>query len=532
MRQILGKSVHTGARTRRVLSRRSSLSGERNIVTRLSKLEVTELLSLLEVAERAYTGPRQEEMDWNMGLFKTMQNLVSRHKLAYSGPDIYMSVDDDYVDRAYRAAVEFLSTNGVYCITTNRIIHFDEEEVLEAAKAAPSEIVLGEGRDTRIVRKRFTEDSKPVNVISGGHCPWPQEVAIMAQAAYARVQRGDMIEGFNMLQTDGHAVHGLPMAVYAAKREAEMMREAVRVAGRPGMAITLYPVLTSSGPMIAPSDPEQGLRRTDGLLLSILPDTKVEADYIANAIHYERYGGYKVNGGCYSAVGGFCGGVEGAMVETMVKGFAAWMVYRDQMQYGGSVSSQEDVLTSRWREEMVKGAVEEKLKTPNWPTYVVHRALARHTNIIRFGGFGGSTGLGGIGSEADFLSIAKTTMANTVLGVNLSCTTGGNPTPLHVEFKVEAADATVKAKIRREEVPGIEKKIDALIVERLQGRREAIMGDRRMYAYVDFERYYGEMKAAYDFVNGKPTKETATNADRARRLLRDLGLDLEAAATQ
>jgi len=490
------------------------------------------LLSLLEVARRAYTGPRQEEMEWNMNLFKTMQNLVGKYKLAYSGPDLHLSVDDDYVDRAYRAAVEFLATKGVYCITTNRVIQFDEDEVLAAAKAAPSEIVIGEDRDARLIRKRFTEDAKRVNVISGGHCPWPQEVAIMAQAAYARVQRGDMIEGFNMLQTDGHSVHGLPMAVYAAKREAEMMREAVRQAGRPGMAITLYPILTSAGPMIAPSDPEQGLRRTDGILLSILPDTKVEADYIANAIHYERYGGYKVNGGCYSIVGGFAGGVEGAMVETIVKALAAWMVYRDQMQYGGYVTSQEDVLTSRWRSEMAAGTVEEKFKVPVWPTYVIQRALAKHTNIIRFGGFGGRTGIGGIGSEADFLSSANTTVMNTVLGCNLSCTTGGNPTPLHVEFKTEAADATVKARIRREEVPELERKIDALIAERVKGSPDVTYGDRRMQAYTDFEGYFGAMRAAYDFVNGKPTKETAANAQKARRTLRDLGLDLEAAATQ
>lgn len=489
-------------------------------------------MSLLEVAERAYSGPRMEEMDWNMGLFKAMQSLVQKHRLAYSGPDLHMSVDDDYVGRAFQAAVEFLSSRGVYCITTNRAIQFDREEVLAAAKAAPQEIVIGEGRDTRTIRKRLVEDPRRVNVISGGHSPWPQEHAIVAQSAYARVNRGDMIEGFNMLHCDGHAVHGLPMAVYTAKREAEMMREAVRQAGRPGMAITLYPILTSSGPMIAPSDPEQGLRRTDGLLLSILPDTKVEADYIANAIHYERYGGYKVNGGDYSVVGGFCGGVEGAMVEAIVKALAAWMCYRDQMQYGAYVVSQEDVVSSRWRLEMVKGTVREMFQVPDWPTYVVQQALSRHTNIIRFGGFGGKTGMGGIGSEADFLSSAKTVMMNTILGANLSCTTGGNPTPLHVEFKAETADATVRASIKRSEVPDLANKFDALINERMKESPQTTYGDRRMLAYTDFEQYYSQMKAAYDFVNGKPTSETASNAEEARRALRDLGLDLEASATR
>jgi hypothetical protein len=337
-----------------------------------------------------------------------------------------------------------------------------------------------------------------------------------------------MIEGFNMLQCDGYQVHGLPLAVYAAKREAEIMREAVRVAGRPGMAITLYPILTSAGPMIAPADPEQGLRRTDGILLSILPDMKVEADYIAIAINFERYGGYKVNGGCFSTIGGFCGGVEGAMIETIAKALAAWLVYRDQMQYEGSVSSQEHLLESRWHMGMEVKPVEEKFEAPIWPTYVVHRALERHTNIIRFGGLGGRTGVGGIGSETDLLSIAKTTIVNTVLGVNLTCTTGGSPTPYHVEFRGLVSDASIRAKIRKDELPHLMSSIDMKIRERLAGRPYVGYGDRRMLAYVDYEKYYGAMKEAYDFVKCKPSKTLLESAAKAGRVLKDFGLDIEA----
>ncbi|MFQ6077073.1 MAG: monomethylamine:corrinoid methyltransferase, partial [Candidatus Bathyarchaeia archaeon] len=281
------------------------------------------MISILEIAERAYKGPRMGEKEWSLGLFRKMQQLTQDHGLAYSGPDMFFDVDDDYVDEAFRAAVDFLTETGVYCITTSRVIKFGEDEVLTAVKSAPREVVVGEGRDARVIRKRVMEDSRPVNVISGGHCPWPQDVASMAQTAYASVPRGDMIEGFNLTHIDGYEVHGLPMAIYAARRELAMMREVVRRAGRPGMAITLYPILTKAGPMIAPTDPETGLRRTDGVLLSILPDMKVEADYIGIAIAYEGYGGYKVNGGCFSVIGGFCGGVEGAIVEAIAKGIAA-----------------------------------------------------------------------------------------------------------------------------------------------------------------------------------------------------------------
>ncbi len=485
------------------------------------------MISLLEVAERAYTGTRMEEMEWNMGLFRRMQQLAKDHNLAFSGPDPLFEVDDSYVDKAFEAAVDFLSTNGVYCITTNRAIRFDTEEVIDAAKAAPREIIIGEGRDSRIIRKRFMEDSNCVNIISGGHTPWRQEDALIAQAAYARVQRGDMIEGFNMLQCDGYQVHGLPTAVYTAKREAEMMREAVRMVGRPGMAITLYPILTSAGPMIAPADPVQGLRRTDGLLLSILPDMKVEADYVAIALNYERYGGYKVNGGCYSNIGGFCGSVEGAIVEAIAKALAAWLVYRDQMQYGGSVSSQESLIESRWHMEMETKPTEERMGTPFWPTYVVHRALERHTNIIRFGGFGGRSGVGGIGSETDLLSTVRVAMINTVIGSNLVCTTGGSPTPYHVEFEAEASDATIKARIKREELPDLIRRIDDAVKERLAGKPFVGYGDRRMLVYADYEKYYAPMKEMYDFVRGNPSKALIENSAKAKRTLKSLGLDLE-----
>jgi methylamine--corrinoid protein Co-methyltransferase len=490
------------------------------------------VISLLEIAERAYRGPRMSEKEWNLGLFRKMQQLASDHKLAYSGPERFLDVDDDYVDAAFHAAVDFLSETGVYCITTNRVIPFEEEEVREAVKSAPREVTVGEGKDARVVRKRMTEDRKPVNVISGGHCPWPQDTASMAQTAYARVLRGDIIEGFNLAHVDGHEVHGLPMATYAARREFAIMREAVRKAGRPGMAITLYPILTRAGPLIAPIDPDTGLRRTDGLLLSILPDMKVEADYIATAIAYEGYGGYKVNGGCFSVIGGFCGGVEGATIEAIAKGITAWMVYRDVFQYGGTVSGSRS-LTARWTPEMEdQDRKAPTLRSPIWATYVIHRALSRNTNIIRFGGIEGRAGIGGIGSEVELLSIARDTVANTVMGCNLVCTTGSNPTPYHVDFRARVADATVKAGITRSEVRNVMERLDSIVQERLHGAPPVGYGDRRMLAYKDFERYFKPMKEMYNFINQTPSKVLVENAKKAKKILAELGVDLEAAATR
>ena len=488
------------------------------------------MISLLEIANRAYSGHRMNEKEWNIRLFKTMQKLISENDLTYSGPEQYYGVDDDYVDRAFQATIQFLVEQGTFCVSTNRVIQFTEDEILTAVKATPNQFIVGNGRDARIIQKREIEDHTRVNVISGGHCPWPLEIAPMAQAAYASVPYGDIIEGFNFTSIDGHEVHGLPIAVYAARREAAVMREAVRMAGRPGMAFTLYPILTKSGPLIAPIDPETGLRRTDGLLLSILPDMKVEADYIATALAYEGYGGYKVNGGCFSVVGGFCGGIEGAMIETMAKAITAWIVYRDVFQYQCGVTGSES-LTARWTPLMESEARKApRFTVPIWPTYVVNRALANYTNIIRFGGFGGGAGVGGMGSESELLNIAKNTLMSTLLGVNLACTTGQNPTPYHVEFKAQVADAVVEAHIRKDELPELIHKLEAAVKARLGGKSSIGYGDRRMLAYKNFDHYFKPMQILFNFATQTPNPPLIASVKKAQATLLDLGMDLEAAA--
>jgi len=481
------------------------------------------MISLIEIAARAYSGPRMTEKEWNLGMFAKMQQLVKDHRLAYSGPELYFEVDDGYVENAWKAAVQFLVEQGIYCITTNRVIKLAEDEVLEAARGAPPEIVIGEGRDARTIRKREVEDRRQVNVISGGHSPWPQDLASMVQTSFAKVNRGDMIEGFNLAQVDGREVHGLPMAVYAAKREMAVMRDALRKAGRPGMAITFYPILTSAGPMIAPMDPDAGLRRTDGILLSILPDLKVEADYIAVSIAYEEYGGYKVNGGCFSVVGGFCGGVEGAIIETIAKALAAWICYRDQMQYTVHIAGPGGLLP-RWEMAMEKGGAEARRGAGIWPIYVANRALAENTNIIRFGAFERSPGVGGIGSETSLLYIAGDAMASTVLGCNLPCIAGNSPAPYFVEFRARVSDATVRAGIGRKDVGGILKGIDKAIGERVRGP-VADYGDRRMLAYKDFQKFFEPIKELYDFANQQPSPALMENGRRAIGVLEELGLE-------
>jgi methylamine--corrinoid protein Co-methyltransferase len=475
------------------------------------------MISLFEVAERASMGPRMDEMEWNMTLFKKMQELVGRYDLKYSGPDLFLDVDDDYVDRTFDAAVDFLVEMGVYCVSSNRVIQFTKDEVREGLEEAPKEFTVGTGKDARVIRKREIGDRRPVNVIGDGHRPWPVEVGRWAPIGFAKLERADLMEGFNFPDLEGKKIHGIAMEAYAARRELAVLREVVADAGRPGMAITYYPISTRASTLIAPIDPEKGLRRTDGVLLSILPDVKVEYDLLTAAIVHSDYGSYRFNGGAFAYVGGFCGGTEGAVLEVLAKVMAAWLVYRDNAQYTCKTVKALDA--RRPPEEERASIVREP--NPIWPGYVINRALSKHTNIIRFGGDIERGAFGKIGSETHLLFLAETAIIDTVLGCNFF---GHHEIPADVKFRAEVSDATITAGIKREEVKDIILAIEHKVREKLGGESEArSLTDRRMLLYEDFDTYFNPLQELYDFKRAKPTERYVENQNSAKKELEDLG---------
>lgn len=252
------------------------------------------MISLLEIAERIRSGQKMDHKAWGIGLFKKLQELIIRYGLKQEGPERFYEVGDDYADALFQAATDLLVEVGVYCVTTHRTVRFSEDEVREAARETPSEVTVGEGRDQRVWRKRELEDHRPPSIDVSGHGPWsdtmmPLPIIIRELARHPRV---DLIEGYMYARIDGREVHGKPLCAYAAKRAIEKIRNGLTMAGRRGMAITYYPVLTNAFSLIAPLDMEGGLRRTDGVLLTILPDLIIEEDLVAAALVYNELGCY------------------------------------------------------------------------------------------------------------------------------------------------------------------------------------------------------------------------------------------------
>jgi hypothetical protein len=419
------------------------------------------MLSLLDIAERIQKGPKVDENNWNMGLFAKMDELAKKYELGYPDDGSFFNMDDGVADRAFQAAIDFLTENGAYCVSTGRVIQFTRSEILSTIEAIPAELTVGRGSDTRVLRKRRLEEKEAINHCPGHHAPWSEEFAPWVVKNFAQIPSADYLEGFMFADVDGREIHGVPMEAYAARREAAWLREGIRKAGRPGMAIAYYPINTRAAALLAPLDEECGIRSTDGILLSVLPDVKVEQDYIAAAIVYEERGCFRVNGGGAGFVGGFAGGLEGAIIEGVVKPLVGFLIYRDNITYAGVGAMR----ATRGGEIMgvnPRGC---------WATSVVCQALNRNTNFIYFGGGAGTGGDPGSGTETRLWSLlghAATPVNGGSVGIARvwRATMDASQTPLEAIFGHEIATAGMRSGFDRGSMSDFLRKLD----EKIRGK--------------------------------------------------------------
>ena len=438
------------------------------------------MLSLLEVAERAQKGPKLAERTWDMALFRRMGELEKKYGLRYPGGNLCVNLDDRLPSRAFEAAVEFLATAGVYCVSTGRVLQFTEAEVREAAREAPTAVLVGEGRDQRVITRKRVEGHELPNQCPGHHAPWSEELAPLVVKNFAQMHSADYLEGFNFSAVDGREIFGAPLEAYAARREVAWLREGVRKAGRPGMAIAYYPINTRASTMIAPLDPASGLRPTDGVLISVLPDVKVETDQLTAAIVYEDYGAFRVNGGGGAHVGGFCGGTEGAVIEAIARSLTGWLVYHTSFGAIGFAAA---------RAPMASTIVS---RDPSllWGTSLVYQALSRGTAIISLGSLGAASGPG---TRSALIEGAMEALVCAVNGANLyiarqyRARMNAAQDPLMSEWAFEVAGAAARAKLTRVQANEILGRLYSLI----QGK--------------PVERGVDDIRDCYDLVNHRPS---------------------------
>ena len=324
------------------------------------------MISFGTVMERAFHGPICTERDFDLRIFvPNLRKVVEKYDIKYD-PQNPVPADDDLADRVWEAAMEFLVETGVYCLDTERRILFTREEIEGAIASAPVNVVYGEGKDARVMPRRFPEDETPPWCSGSGAGPVSSELNLInIVKTYAEDPLSDGITAPCLTNLDGQPlVADSPLGLEGAIRTILLTREALRRAGRPGM-----PVVNEVASAIRAPEHIAGHRfgnpKTDFLEIGTVHELKVDLDALNKVAYAQAVGNltFAENG---VILGGFAGGPVGVAVVSAAYNPVDLLVIRGVAQHPFAVPIEMGTTSSR---------------NTIWARSVANQATARHSPL-------------------------------------------------------------------------------------------------------------------------------------------------------
>ncbi|MEM2896579.1 MAG: monomethylamine:corrinoid methyltransferase [Candidatus Bathyarchaeia archaeon] len=361
--------------------------------------------SLIEILERANTGPVCKVIDWDAKVIpnEALRKLKEHGLLKAFDPKNPINTDDSLVDEFFKAGYELAIEVGMLCPDTERIIKVSEEELKGSFRNSLSEIRLGEGLDEVVMKHRKLEDPfKPL---------WASPLAeVASEEFYVTITQGivqnhevDILQGCSLETIFGKPIRaGTPYETLAGWYNAQLVKEALRKAGRPGMpceAVMASPtVFGQFGGYGIPTgfDPKK-----DVALVLSPPELKTPYMAFHKIAHAINCGG-KIYSGSDSFVGGYPGPPEGTAVVAIATMLLSPIVRKatyfgtaiQDIRYGGN-SNREGV----------------------WTTSIVQQALSKNSNMLSTSI---TTELAGPCTEMLLYECAVTAMNDSVSGASAS----------------------------------------------------------------------------------------------------------------
>jgi len=386
---------------------------------------------LVEIMKRAQSGPYIKEKDFELALIKRIRKLVKEYGIKYDANTL-VPADDDMADRVFEAGLQLFVEFGVYCQSTERQILFSRDEVVDLLSQARSSVELGTGKDAVVMCHRGVEDPTPATMLSGPTgTPASEKYHPLILLSCAQEPLVDMLGAGSVSTYLGeNIIPGTPLELLGARRDASVAREAVRMAGRPGMHISDVAVpLTCSGKMAA-YDPAAGLRPSDGILVSQMVELKTDYDQLSRVAHLYNIGGITVDL-MTPLLGGLGGGAAGTAVVSVADHILGVVLY-DADYHMFSLTH----LT--WVNNTDPQGI--------WTQAMLGQALSRNTPIILLNDI---YTVSGAGAKELFYECAAGAIVGTVSGFNMQgagCTGGFKmdvTTGLEARFIAEVSRASL-----------------------------------------------------------------------------------------
>ena len=446
-------------------------------------------LPLWEILSRTKEGPIIEEKEFDLSIFKKVQELQKKYDIKYD-PEEPLDINGDLSDRVYHAGVKFFLDIGTYCTNTRRIIKLTEQELQAEIASCPDELELGQGEErVKVVHRDVEGDQEPIVVAGIQTLPFSDEEMMFKITKGCAMDRCvDGIWGGVLLKIDGKydVVAGAPSEIYLYIKVAEIMREAINAAGRPGM------ILINNAPTslatIAMYNEENGLRKTDGIETTGMSDVKIGYDDL-NRCAFGLAHGIPIHGSHSSVIGGFSATPEGAAIVAVAGALQLAAVQKSDSFRCGVIES------------MVKSRVTRK---ELWAAGTAIQGLSRNTRLIVDGSIGDHPAAGP-GTKQYFYESAAGHIVSTVMGAHSTqgtrkfvvgsiCNYG---TPLESRWMGEVCKAT--AGMARKTANRIVKYLLAKYEDRLRDAPEGetfekLYDQKKLEPLPHYQKLYEEVK--------------------------------------
>jgi len=156
---------------------------------------------LLDVTRRAENGPICMEKDFDFKIMRLkLKEVIGEYDIKYD-PSQLVPNDDSLADAVFNAALDLYLETGTYCLSTHRQIKFEEAEIKEALRNAPSQITFGEGQDARVMTNRRVEDQSPPLCLTSGGCEISEDIYVQVVQSLAQEPLADTVSGGYPLKT-------------------------------------------------------------------------------------------------------------------------------------------------------------------------------------------------------------------------------------------------------------------------------------------------------------------------------------------
>ena len=276
--------------------------------------------NFMEFMRRATTGPLVAEKDFMMKrLIPAIRETVKSYEIRpdFANP---VSTDDALADRLFQAAYALCARTGVYCEATNRVIELDDREMRrDVALFDVGKRFFGEGRDRRCFKARRPDDGTfPWMHVGSGIVASSEAVAEAQVEGYASLPETCSVSIPAFGKVEGMFVSGgSPLEIVAGAGSVTAARKALKQAGRPGLPImNLLSSSTTAMGTIAASHPQFGLRPSDGWLIDVIPEMKVNYETL-NCLAFIEMTNGNIGSTAVPIMGGYAGGAAGtALLKT------------------------------------------------------------------------------------------------------------------------------------------------------------------------------------------------------------------------